>query len=129
MSVPNPLQGEFSFATEDGRQFKAVFDIPAICALEDMFDRPAIQIAAQIAQGRVGYVRAGLLTGLRRHHPDLSPADIDVIMTTIEGDKRAAKIVLDGMEIAFPKPKKGVGGDDPPDPLKAPDEDGTGKPS
>jgi len=129
MAVANPLQGEYAFSTEDGRQFTVVFDIPAICALEDLLDRPSVQIAAQIIQGRVGFVRAGLLTGLRRHHPDLTPADVDVIMTTVAGDKRAAQIVIDGLELAFPKPKKKAGEGNAPDPRTAPGEDGTGKPS
>lgn len=128
MGAANPLQGELKFATEDGREFTAVFDIPAICALEDLLDRPAVQIAAQIVQGRVGFVRAGLLTGLRRHHADLTPGDVDVIMTTVAGGKRAAQIVLDGLELAFPKPKK-AGGADAPDPRTAPGEGGTGNPS
>jgi hypothetical protein len=129
MAAANPLQGELKFATEDGREFTAVFDIPAICALEDLLDRPAVQIAAQIVQGRVGFVRAGLLTGLRRHHPDLTPGDVDRIMTTLAGDKLPSQIVLDGLNLAFPKPKKKLGEGDAPDPQTAPGEAGTGKPS
>lgn len=132
MAAANPVQGEISFETQDGKTWVAVYDIPAICAMEDALDRSAIQIMAQIGMGRVGFIRMALWAGLRRKHPKLTLDQVDEIMTKIKG-RGAAEIVTEGVRAAFPKPddqddddsdSDGEGGDA--DPPPAPGEDGTG---
>lgn len=129
MAAANPLQGEISFETQDGKTWVAVYDIAAVCAMEDALDRPAIQIMAQIGMGRVSFTRMGLWVGLRRNHPKLTLDQVSAIMMQIK-DRGAADIVSEGVRAAFPKPEDadgdedGEGGDA--DPPQAPGADGTG---
>lgn len=125
MVVANPLKGEVRIELEDGREFLAVFDIDAICALEDIRERPLVQIMVQIAQGRISFVRDALWAGLRRHHKDMKQTDVGEIMLQIKG-KKAADLVMDAIGAAFPKPKAEEGDANP---QPAPGEDGTGKDS
>lgn len=126
MTATNPLKGEIGFELEDGRAFVAVFDIDAICAMEDLRDRPLVQIMAQVVQGRVSFVRDALWAGLRRRHPQMTVSQVGEILTQIKG-KKAAEIVLEGVQAAFPAPKTGEG--DTESPREALGADGTGKAS
>lgn len=126
MTATNPLKGEVGFETEDGRSFVAVFDIDAICAMEDVRDKPLVQIMAQVVQGRVSYVRDALWAALRRNHPRMTVSQVGEILTQIKG-KKAAEIVLEGVQAAFPPPKGDEG--EAESPLEALGEDGTGKDS
>lgn len=128
MAAVNPVRGETAFETEDGRAFKAVFDIDAVCALEDLRDRPASLILAQVMMGRIGFVRDALWCALRRHHADLTLEDVGGFLNTIKG-VTAAEIVTGALQAAFPKRDKGKGEGEPADPPPALDETGTGKPS
>jgi len=128
VSAANPVRGETCFETEDGRAFKVVFDLDAVCALEDLRDRPAAHILTQVVMGRIGFVRDALWCGLRRHHEDLTQADVSAFLLTIK-DTTAGEIVSAGLQVAFPKRDKGKGEGAPADPPPAPDETGTGKPS
>lgn len=122
MTAANPQKGEVRIELEDGREFLAVFDIDAICALEDIRDKPLVQIMVQVAQGRISYVRDALWAALRRHHPDLKHAQVGDMLTQMKG-KKAADLVLAGIKSAFPANKEGEGDANP---LTAPAEDGTG---
>lgn len=126
MTATNPLKGEIGFELEDGRAFVAVFDIDAICAIEDLRDRPLVQIMAQVIQGRVSFVRDALWAGLRRRHPQVTVAQVGEILTQIKG-KKAAEIVLEGVQAAFPAPKASEG--DTESPREALGADGTGNAS
>lgn len=126
MTATNPLKGEVGFELEDGRAFVAVFDIDAICAMEDLRDKPLVQIMAQVVQGRVSFVRDALWAALRRRHPQMTVAQVGEILTQIKG-KKAAEIVLEGVQAAFPAPKTDEG--DTERPRQALGEDGTGKAS
>lgn len=126
MTAANPLKGEIGFELEDGRAFVVVFDIDAICAMEDMRDKPLVQIMAQVVQGRVSYVRDALWAAMRRHHPQVTVTQVGEMLTKIKG-KKAAEIVLEGVQAAFPPPKADEG--EPEDPQEALGADGTGRAS
>lgn len=128
MVAANPLKGEVRIELEDGREFLAVFDIDAICAMEDLRDRPVVQIMAQVAQGRISFVRDALWAALRRHHKDIKVVEVGEMLTKIKGQKKAADLVFEGIKNAFPAPKDGEGeGEGDENPPTAPAEDGTGK--
>ncbi len=120
----NPAGAETRFETKDGRKFVAVFDIDAICALEDLRDRPVVQILVQVLQGRIGFVRDALWCGLRRHHDAMTLAEVGELMRDIEG-ANASEIVTAALKASFPAPKK-PGEGDARDPRPALDETGTG---
>lgn len=131
MTVANPLQGEVRFEVEDGRAFLAVFDIAAICALEDLRDRPALQIIVQVAQGRIGFIADALWAALRRHHPKLTRDEVLALLPAIKGQK-ATELVLSGLRKAFPDPSdlgEEAGDGAAASPPAAPNADGTGAPS
>lgn len=131
MTAPNPIKGETRFEVEDGRAFVAVFDIDALCAMEDLRDRPAIEFVAMVARGRIGFMVDALWAALRRHHPQLTRAEVAALLPAIKG-KKAADLVMDGLRAAFPQPADAEAGDQEggkTDPPPAPGADGTGQPS
>jgi hypothetical protein len=130
MTAPNPLKGEVRFEVEDGRAFLAVFDINAICAMEDLRDRPAVQIIVQVAQGRIGFIIDALWAALRAHHPKLTRDEVGALLPNIKGAK-AADLVLNGLKAAFPAPAEDEPGEasGKPSPQAAPGADGIGAPS
>lgn len=97
----NPLKGEAPLKLGDGREFIFQLDFEALVEAEQAYGKPLPRLMADASQGYVGAVRALLLGGLRRHHPDFTADDATAIILT-DFDAVATGMMA-AVEAAFPK--------------------------
>jgi hypothetical protein len=97
----NPLKGEAPLKLGDGREFIFQLDFEALVEAEQAYGKPLPRLMADASQGYVGAVRALLLGGLRRHHPDFTADDATaIILTDFEA---VANGMMAAVDAAFPK--------------------------
>ena len=77
--MANQVKGEATVRLGDGRELTLCLDFDALCAIEEVLDRPIVEIfdelerAASAAKSpRLGTVRALVYGGLRKHHPEIT---------------------------------------------------------
>lgn len=97
----NHLKGEAPLKLSDGREFVFLLDFDALVEAESAYGKPLPRLMADASQGYVGAVRALLLGGLRRHHPDFTTDEATaIILTDFEA---VATGMMAAVEAAFPK--------------------------
>lgn len=97
----NHLKGEAPLKLSDGREFVFLLDFDALVEAESAYGKPLPRLMADASQGYVGAVRALLLGGLRRHHPDFTTDEATAIILT-DFDAVATGMMA-AVEAAFPK--------------------------
>jgi hypothetical protein len=97
----NRLKGEAPLKLSDGREFVFHLDFDALIEAEQAYGKPLPRLMADASQGYVGAVRALLIGGLRRHHPDFTTDDAAAIILT-DFDAVATGMMA-AVEAAFPK--------------------------
>ena len=123
--MTNPMKGEVTL--QDGEvTYKLVYDVNALCAMEDKLDRSVIEVMTNMnGSPRLGVVRARRWAGLRRHHEDVTlEAAGDMVMSV--GMVDVLNVVMVGFKSAFPKAAEGDGGDGAARPPKPAARAGTG---
>lgn len=120
--MANPARGEVSFKAL-GESYTFLFGFNAICAAEDDFDQPFVEIVGEILPGaagdlasnpdaakeaakrmRFGNIRRMIRFGLVQHHPGITDLEVGEIIDEI-GLPKATEILGRGLALA-------LGGDD-----------------
>lgn len=85
----------------DGRELTLEFDLDAFIEAESAYGKPMRALLADAKAGFIGSVRALLYGGLRKHHPEVTPALAGEI--AMSRSEAAADALADAIEAAFPK--------------------------
>jgi hypothetical protein len=107
--------GRISFEAE-GESLYLLFDINAICALEDIFDKGVEEIAKEMAgQMEMRKVRTLFFAGLKDCKPCCTQVDAGRVMSAL-GVEAAAALVGRAFALGFPQPEAGAAKGNPPQP-------------
>jgi hypothetical protein len=122
--MANRLKGEVELKVPKGPTLRLVYDIEALCQVEDKLDIGALEIFARLYSVellRLSFLRTLLWAGLQMHHADAFVGDAGVkavgeLIPKLGGITAVLDKVRDAFTAAFPKPKED--GKPPADPPK-----------
>lgn len=125
----NPVKGEVAFTVE-GVEYILVFDINALCILEDRLNLPVMEIGQRFSDPstlRLSFLREVFRAGLLTHHDEMSPEAAGALLMGV-GLEGAATLIAKAFFAAFDQGKKGGARQRPQKPAETPAV-GTGGPS
>lgn len=118
--MANRLKGEVCVACLDGEERTLLFDVNAICAIEEAFGAPISDLGARLARPSARDLRTLLRAGLMAKHPEIDEAGAGRLLGLAE----MADAVGAALQAAMPRRGETEAGGDA-DPRKAA-ADGTG---
>lgn len=88
--MANREKGEVTLRLDDGREFVLCMDFEMRCAVEDMLDKPFMQVAEEAQKGFHRSIRAIFWGALQRYHPGMSLGDVTALLSEHETEIAAA---------------------------------------
>lgn len=111
--MANREKGEVTLRLDDGREFVLCMDFEMRCSVEDLLDKPFMQVAEEAQKGFHRSIRAIFWGALQRHHPGMSLGDVTALLSDHETE--IAQALAKASEAAAPDAE---GGDSPRPPGK-----------
>jgi hypothetical protein len=109
--MTNPHRGELEFSVDD-KKFVLQYTHDALIELEQELDRGIVGILNELQAWskeperiRLGWVRAMLWTGLRKHHPDIDLIAAGELITAAGGVGAVVNLTGEAMGRAFSAPE------------------------